>query len=104
SKYIDKESSHLSKSPDDDDDNTDENQNLGKNSIIRRSYLPIQMMNKNASILPCWISLNADDSIIAIVLLQLDTRAWHIILYDVVKLIQTVISMKRILFFLIPIY
>ncbi|CAF1913992.1 unnamed protein product [Rotaria magnacalcarata] len=89
SKYIDKESSHLSKSPDDDDDNTDENQNLGKNSIIRRSYLPIQMMNKNASILPCWISLNADDSIIAIVLLQLDTRAWHIILYDVVKLIQT---------------
>ncbi|CAF1285973.1 unnamed protein product [Rotaria sordida] len=89
SKYIDQKSSYLTKSSDDDDDNDDENQNLEKNSIIHRSYMPTQMINKNSLIIPHWLSLNADDSILAIVLSQLDTQSWYIIFYDVVKLIQS---------------
>ncbi|CAF1203308.1 unnamed protein product [Rotaria sp. Silwood1] len=89
SKYIDQQSSYLNKSSDDDDDDDDnENQNLEQNPIVYRSYMPSQMMNKNSSIIPYWLSLNSDDSILAIILLQLNTNSWYIILYDVVKLIQ----------------
>ncbi|CAF5071484.1 unnamed protein product, partial [Rotaria sp. Silwood1] len=88
SKYIDQQSSYLNKSSDDDDDDDNENQNLEQNPIVYRSYMPSQMMNKNSSIIPYWLSLNSDDSILAIILLQLNTNSWYIILYDVVKLIQ----------------
>jgi len=93
STYIDRESIHLSKSSEDDDvdDDNEENQNLGETSIIHRSYIPGLSTNKNSSFLPCWISLNADESILAIVLLQLDNHAWLIMLYDVRKFIQMVI-------------
>jgi hypothetical protein len=90
STYIDRESRYLSKSSEDDDDG-DENQNIGKFSIIHRSYIPGQSMNKNPSIIPIWISLNADETILSIVLCQLDTHSWLIILYDVAELIQIVI-------------
>jgi hypothetical protein len=94
STYIDRESRHLTKSSEDDDDDDNENQNHEKNSIIRRSYIPGQLMNKNSPIIPYWISLNADETILALVLLQVDTHSWLIIFYDVVKLIQIVIINK----------
>jgi len=100
STYIDQESRYLTKSSeDDDDDDQNENQTLGKTSIIRRSYIPGQPINKNSSIIPYWISLNADETILVVILAQLDTRSWLIIFYDVVKLIQIVI-INKILFFL----
>lgn len=89
SQYIDSESSYLSKASDDDDDN-DENRNSGKNSILHRPYLPSNMINKTNPIIPYWISLNADESVIAIMLSTLQDRQWLIVFYDVVKLIQTV--------------
>ncbi|CAF5164000.1 unnamed protein product, partial [Rotaria sp. Silwood1] len=63
-------------------------QTIEQNPMVYRSYMPSQMMNKNSSIIPYWLSLNSDDSILAIILLQLNTNSWYIILYDVVKLIQ----------------
>jgi hypothetical protein len=91
SSYIDQESRYLSvTSEDDDDNNADENQQLGKTPIIYRSYLPGQTINKNPSFIPYWLSLNSDETILAIILCQLDTHSCLIILYDVVKLIQTV--------------
>ena len=89
SKYIDQESRYLCKSSDDDDDDDDENQNYGQNSIIRRSYVPSEMLNKN-SLIPYWISLNADDSILALVLSNLIDYSCILIFYNVVRLIQTV--------------
>ncbi|CAF3653683.1 unnamed protein product [Adineta steineri] len=86
--YIDQESHHLSKTSDD-DPNDNINTTFDKNSIIRRSYLPGQAPNQNPSLIPYWLSLNADESILAIILLQLNTAECLIILYDVVKLIQT---------------
>jgi hypothetical protein len=48
-------------------------------------------MNKNTStIIPHWISLNADETILAIILFETDTQSWLISFYDVVKLIQIV--------------
>ena len=91
SAYIDQESRYLTKSPEDDDDN-DINENIEKPSIIYRSYIPGQLSNKTPLIIPYWLSLNADDTILAIILSQLDTHSWLIILYDVVKLIQMVIN------------
>lgn len=92
STHIDRESRYLSKSSEDDDDDDDtENGNNGKSPIIHRSYIPGQSMNKNSSIIPYWIALNSDETILAIVLLQSDSNSWIIILYDVVKLIQMVI-------------
>ncbi len=92
STYIDRESRYLSKSSedDDDDDNNNNNENNENTSIIRRSYIPGQLLNKNSSIIPYWISLNADETILALVLLQADKNSWLIILYDTVKLIQIV--------------
>jgi hypothetical protein len=91
SAYIDRESRYLSKSSeDDDDDDNNNNENNENTSIIRRSYIPGQSSNKNSSIIPYWISLNADETILALVLLQTDKHSWLIILYDTVKLIQIV--------------
>jgi hypothetical protein len=99
STYIDRESRYLTKSSeDDDDDDENENQTLGKSSIIHRSYIPGQLMNKNSSTIPYWISLNADETILVVILSQLDTRSWLIIFYDVVKLIQ-IVKINKILFF-----
>jgi hypothetical protein len=88
STYIDRESRDLSKSSEDDDD--DENDNIENSSIIHRSYIPGQLSNKNFPIIPYWLSLNADETILALVLLQADKRYWLIILYDVAKFIQMV--------------
>ena len=93
--YIDRESRHLRKSSEDDDDddpNGDpQTQAIGSTSILRRPYIPVGPTNKTAaSLIPYWIALNADETILAIVLLQVESNAWFIILYDVVKLIQSV--------------
>lgn len=87
STYIDQESNSLSKSSEDDDN--DDNENNKNNSIIRRSYIPGQSPNKS-SVIPYWIALNADETILALVLLQADKQSWLMIFYDVVKLIQVV--------------
>lgn len=90
SSYVDQQCSYLSKSSeDDDDDNRNEEQNKD-NSIIYRAFIPGQLSNRNLSIIPYWIALNADESILACVLQQVDTHSWLILLYDVVKFIQMV--------------
>ena len=93
SMFIDRQSRHLSKVSDDDDDDADnENQNSDRNTFIYRSYIPGQGSDRHhGRLMPCWMSINADDSILALVLLQLDTRLWQLIFYDVVQLIQGVI-------------
>lgn len=92
SEYIDQECRHLSKSSEDDDDDDGNNENINneKPSIIHRSYIPGQAIKTNSSVIPYWIALNADETILSIVLLQVDSRSWIIMLYDVVKFIQIV--------------
>jgi hypothetical protein len=106
SSYIDQESRYLSVTSEDDDDdnNTDENQQLGKTPIIYRSYLPDQKLNKNPSFIPYWLSLNSDETILAIILCKLDTHSCLIILYDVVKLIQTVMRKIQSFFLFLNLY
>lgn len=99
--YIDRESRHLSKSSEDDDhedaNDDPQNQPIGSKTILRRPYIPAGPTNKAPSLIPYWIALNADETILAIVLLQVETSAWFIILYDVVKLIQSVNSLRSVL-------
>ena len=48
-------------------------------------------MNQNTStIIPHWISLNSNETILAVIILEKNTRSWLILFYDVVKLIQIV--------------
>jgi hypothetical protein len=89
STLIDRESRYLNKSSEEDDDEN-KNENLDKTSIIHRSYIPGQTMKTNPTILPYWISLNSDETILALVLSQLDTHSWLVILYDLVQFIQMV--------------
>ena len=88
STYIDQESRHLTKTSEDDDEPSDDN--TEQSSIIHRAYIPGQSLTRNPSIIPSWIALNADESILAFVLQQIDTHSWLILLYDVVKFIQMV--------------
>lgn len=89
STLIDRESRYLNKASEEDDEEN-KNENLEKTSIIHRSYIPGQTMKTNPTILPYWISLNSDETILALVLSQLDTHSWLIILYDLVQFIQIV--------------
>ena len=89
STYIDQECRSLAKSSEDDDDDPSDEQGKGS-SIIYRSFIPGQLSNRNLSIIPYWIALNADESILACVLQQVDTHSWLILLYDVAKFIQMV--------------
>ncbi|UJR09670.1 hypothetical protein I4U23_013904 [Adineta vaga] len=86
SAHIDHESQKLIVSSDNDDD--EPNVNLDKNSIIYRSYLPGQSVKQTPSLIPYWLSLNSDETILAIILLQKDAQASLLLFYDVVQLIQ----------------
>lgn len=90
STYIDQECRSLAKSSEDDDDDGLSDEQGKESSIIYRSFIPGQLPNRNLSIIPYWIALNADESILACVLQQVDTHSWLILLYDVVKFIQMV--------------
>lgn len=92
SAYIDQQSQHLTKSTEEDDDDAENNPQLNENTaILRRPYIPGQQLNNRpSSLIPIWIALNADESILAVVLSQVDTRSWLMFFYDVIKLIQMV--------------
>lgn len=81
STHIDRESIHLSKSAEDDDDSPLSQQENGDNSsIIRRSYLP--------GCVAQWIALNADESMLALILVETTSQDSILIFYDTVRLIQ----------------
>lgn len=88
STYIDQESRYLTKTSEDDDEPT--NDTNEQTSIIHRWYIPGQSTNRNSPIIPMWIALNADESILAFVLQQIDTQSYLILLYDVVQFIRMV--------------
>lgn len=82
STHIDRESVYLSKSAEDDDDPPLSQQENGDNSsMIRRSYL--------SGCIPQWIALNADESILALILVDTTSHDSILIFYDTVKLIQS---------------
>ncbi|CAF1010804.1 unnamed protein product [Adineta ricciae] len=85
SAYIDHQSRrHVLPSDDDGGDNV----HVENASIIHRSYLPGQTAKQNTSLIPYWLSLNADETILAIILFQTDAQASHLIFYDVAQYIQ----------------
>jgi len=92
SAYIDEQSRYLTKTTEDDDDDDANHQNKDETpSIFYRPYIPGQQLKKkNSPITPIWIALNADESILGVVLTQADAQCWLIIFYDIVKLIQMV--------------
>lgn len=79
-----------SKKASDDDDDNNQNEDLSANSILHRSYMPNNSINTNSPIVPYWISLNSDESILAVLISQPDVNSWFIVFYNVVQLIQRV--------------
>lgn len=78
------------------DDEGNDNVQVENASIIHRSYLPGQSVKQNPSLIPYWLSLNADETILAIILFQTDAQASHLIFYDVVQYIQKVTRHIRV--------
>jgi hypothetical protein len=90
SAYIDQQCQHLSRSTEHDDDDDSNESNVNNQTIIYRSYLPCGTSNSKMSMTPYWLALNADDTILAIVLRQAEIHAWFIVLYDTVAFIRSV--------------
>ena len=89
STHIDRESDYLSKSVDDDDAAPSQAQAGANSAILRRAYIPGGSASKSSPMLPQWVALNADESILALVLLQRDSQDTIIIFYDTAKFIQS---------------
>ena len=89
SDFIDEKSKHLSKALDDDDDDTASNQNSAsvKSQIVSRPYLPDQSL---ASLIPYWISLNADETILSLIVFHQQQSSLFLILHDIAELIRSV--------------
>ena len=92
-KHIDQQSLYLSKSAEDDDTQPqDENQSGSQTpAILYRSYLPgLANSGTPPSMVPYWLALNADETILVIILSHVQANCDIVVLYDTVKFIQSV--------------
>ena len=88
SSHVDRESESLNKANEDGDGPPSQTQAGANSAIIRRAYIPGGSASNSSRMLPQWVALNADESILALVLLQKDTQDTIIIFYDTAKFIQ----------------